>query len=113
MPEKRKKIPTRASLTGRIKDVEKTLLGLAEHVDRLQDQQLLQHVELTALKQLLVEGRPITAESFNKRCNTIYASIVAGVKNDEQPLSEGQSEGRESGGETVVDATHDVPVGEA
>ncbi len=113
MPDKRKKIPTRASLTGRVKDVEQGLLGLAEHVDRLQDQQLLQHVELTALKQLLVEGRPITAESFNKRCNTIYASIVAGAENDDQQVSQSQSEGRESGRETVVDAAHDVSTGEA
>lgn len=108
MEHKRKKVLTRQSLTNRIKNIEGVLFAMTEHVSQLRDQQLLQHVELTALKQLLVEGRPITPESFNKRCNVIYSSLIQGVENDEQ-LPEGEPEGRESGGKAMVDEPHGVP----
>lgn len=110
MDEKRKKTATRQTLTARVKDVEVGLLGLVEHVDRLQDQQLVQHVELTALKQLLVEGRPLTAESFNNRCQTIYNSL-AKVEAEKHAVSETESEGRESSAEAVVESTSEVPIG--
>ena len=104
-PTKRKKTATRETLTSRIKDVEGGLLGLASHVDRLQDQQLVQHVELTAIKQLLVEGRPITPESFNKRCETIYSALAANVEevSEDESVPEAESAGGEPATETVVE----------
>lgn len=104
---KRKKTPTKETLTSRIKSVEGGILGLASHVDSLQDQQLVQHVELTALKQMLVEGRPITPESFNKRCSAIYASLAEKVEAEEvtedEPVSEAEPTGSESATEAVVE----------
>ena len=108
MDEKRKKTQTRQNLANRVKDVEAGFLGLLGHVDSLQDQQLVQHVELTALKQLLVEGRPITVESFNNRCQSIYNSLAKEEEAKEDAVSETESEGREPSAEAVVESTSEV-----
>lgn len=112
MSEQAKRKSNAGAYRKRADALEAQFVGLIEHIDRLQDQQLIQHVQLTALRELLVEGRPITSDSFNTRCDMIYKGLVESAsKEAEDGVSKAESTDSIATGADMVDGSSEVSGG--
>ncbi len=79
---------------------------MTEHINRLQDQQLVQHVQLAAMMELAIEGRPVTRESLAARGRMIYDTLKQEATKDAVP--EAELEGVDTATAPMVDESPEV-----
>lgn len=94
-------------LENRMESFESWADEMTEHINRLQDQQLVQHVQLAAMMELAIEGRPVTRESLAARGRMIYDTLKQEATKDAIP--EAESEGVDAATETMVASTPEIP----
>ena len=122
MPEKAKRRnQTVASYRQRARELEeivqvvyKQVDLLTDHLNRLQDQQLFQHVQLTALRELMIEGRPVTLASLESRGRQILESIAQESEREGETsdaIPEAGPEPSQCAAESLVDAAPALSAG--
>ncbi|WP_304459060.1 hypothetical protein [Alicyclobacillus sendaiensis] len=61
-----------AKLRRKIEDEQEAIVDLANMVQALQDEVLLLNIHLSALTELMIEGRPVTKAELDKRKQMIF-----------------------------------------
>lgn len=103
---------TAASHKKRLDALEAWAEAMTDHHNHLQDQQLVQHVQFSAVRELLLEGRPITKESLEERSRTIYESLKTAMQEaNVDAVSETESARSESSAEGLVAQPSEVSAG--
>ena len=105
-------------LTAKVIRVEAWAGEAMQHMNRLQDQVLVNHVRSQALAELWIEDLPRTKSQLDKRCETIFQQLqeqgvhlIGGEETEDAAVPDAGSEPRDSTAESLVDEPHEVPEG--
>lgn len=89
-----------------------------QHMNRLQDQVLVNHVRGQALAELWIEDLPRTKGQLDKRCETIFKQLqeqgvhlIGGEATEDAAVPDAGPESSDAPTEAVVDEPHEVPEG--